>query len=219
LPADQQLQPLPEGERLKEPNPQDSEVIRRDFKIFRNDVIDREKSHGDGFTPDCPGCTAIRVGTVARNHTNICRDRYADSFMQSDKHKHRVILANRRLNVSGEAQAPVPPQQDAVVEPIREDAPGGPVEPNLMSDENVNEPIINNEGMDVGLLAQIAIEHIKFGVHVAELFSPPRVTALAVKVGFSAGFAFDLTQVDAETGKPWNFSDPKMRDRAWEIAG
>ena len=56
-----------------------------------------------------------------------------------------------------EAQAPVPPQQDAVVEPIREDSPDGPVEPNLMSDENVNEPIINDEGMDVGLLAQVAI--------------------------------------------------------------
>ena len=112
LPAEQQLKPLPEGERLKEPTPQDSEVIRRDFKIFRNDVIDREKAHGDGFTPDCPGCTAIRAGTVARNHTNICRDRYADIFMQCDKHKHRVILAIRRLNVDGEAQAPVQPQQE-----------------------------------------------------------------------------------------------------------
>ena len=69
-----------------------------------------------------------------------------------------------------------------------------------MSDENVNEPMINNEGMDVGLLAQIAIEHIKFGVHVAEVFSPPRVTAVAGKVGLSAGFALDLTQVDRRPG-------------------
>ena len=113
----------------------------------------------------------------------------------------------------------MPPQQDAVVVPIHEDGMDGPVEPNLMSDANVNEPIINDEGMDVGLLAQIAIEHIKFGVHVAEVFSPPRVTALADKVNLSAGFALDLTQVDAETGKPWNFSDPEMRDKAWKLQG
>ena len=44
------------------------------------------------------------------------------------------------------------------------------------------------EGMDVGMLASIAIEYIKFGKHVAEIYSPPRVAKVASKIGLRAGF-------------------------------
>ena len=71
--------------------------------------------------------------------------------------------------------------------------------------------------MEVGFLAHIAIEYIKFGKHVAEVFSPPRVTSTASKIGLRAGFALDLTQVEGETGKPWDFNDPEMRNRALKL--
>ena len=219
LPAEKQLQPFPEGERLREPSASDGEVIRRDFKIFRSDVLERQKTHGDGFTPDCPGCNAIRAGSsVARNHSNTCRERYSQILMSNDKTRHRVVLADRRLGIGGEAQASVPPPPVSV--------PDGSVEPAQMdSEENFHaqseavkdEPNGSEESMDLGLIAQIAIEHIKYGSHVAEVFSPPRVTALAGKSGLKPGFALDLTQLDTETGRPWDFSSPSMRERAWNL--
>ena len=36
----------------------------------------------------------------------------------------------------------------------------------------------------------------------AEVYSPPRVTAAARKMGLNAAWALDLTQVDPDDGKP-----------------
>ena len=48
---------------------------------------------------------------------------------------------------------------------------------------------------------------------VAEMYSPPRVTAMASTVGMKPGFAIDLTQVD-EDGEPWDFTCAEKRKRA-----
>ena len=64
----------------------------------------------------------------------------------------------------------------------------------FMSDAEEEEG--ENNDSDMGLIATIAIEYTKFGNHVSELFSPPRVTKIATKIGLHAGFALDLTQQD-----------------------
>ena len=87
-----------------------------------------------------------------------------------------------------------------------------------------NDPYIvdgEDHHMDVALIANIAIEYIKMGQHrvnhlkshVSEVYSPPRVTALAHKVGLSAGWALDLTQVDPDDGKPWDFNSAEKRQK------
>ena len=48
---------------------------------------------------------------------------------------------------------------------------------------------------------------------ISEAFSPPRVTIEARKMNMSGGWALDLTTAD-ETGQPWNFDDPSMREKA-----
>ena len=50
-------------------------------------------------------------------------------------------------------------------------------------------------------------------VDVSEVYSPPRVVALAHKFGLRPGFSLDIT-VDDETGKPWDFDDPGQRHKA-----
>ena len=65
--------------------------------------------------------------------------------------------------------------------------------------------------MNVGLLAQIAIEYIKFGNHVSEVYSPERVTKLARKHRLTSGFSIDLREVDPDTNKPWDLTDPEIR--------
>eukprot|EP00973_Karenia_brevis_P053051 7375893-Karenia_brevis.AAC.1 len=52
-----------------------------------------------------------------------------------------------------------------------------------------------------------------FSVDVAEVFSPKRVTEFARDYGLSPGWSLDLTTYD-ENGKPWDFTDANMRNKA-----
>ena len=54
---------------------------------------------------------------------------------------------------------------------------------------------------------------------VSEIYSAPRVTAMArrrKKYGIEPGVALDLTTSD-DQGRPWDFSDPRARQRAKEL--
>ena len=51
---------------------------------------------------------------------------------------------------------------------------------------------------------------------VSEVYSPPRVTAMARAMGMNAGWALDLRTVDAN-GRKWNFEDPSRRTEALRL--
>ena len=56
-------------------------------------------------------------------------------------------------------------------------------------------------------------------VDVAEIYSPPRMAAMASRLGYTAGFSMDLTTSD-ENGLPWDLplADTQRRAlRRWEI--
>ena len=55
-------------------------------------------------------------------------------------------------------------------------------------------------------------------VHVAEIYSPPRVTAEARNLCLIPGFALDM-QVEKTTGVPWNFGLAEHRDEARMLLG
>ena len=48
--------------------------------------------------------------------------------------------------------------------------------------------------------------------HVSEVWSPPRVTALASEYGLSPGTAYDIETKD-ELGNPWDFDKPEQRNK------
>ena len=50
LPAEQQLQPLPDGDRVGVSTPDDRKFAHRDFVIHKGDLKKRQQSHGDGYT-------------------------------------------------------------------------------------------------------------------------------------------------------------------------
>ena len=52
---------------------------------------------------------------------------------------------------------------------------------------------------------------------VSEIYSPPRVSALARRMGLRKGFALDLTVVDPDDGRPWDFAIPAERDKALQM--
>ena len=52
------------------------------------------------------------------------------------------------------------------------------------------------------------------GHHVTEVYSPPRVTTWASRMKLTPGLAFDLTGLDPEDGRPWDFNDPNKAAKA-----
>ena len=55
------------------------------------------------------------------------------------------------------------------------------------------------------------------GSHDTEVYSPPRVTAWAERMRMVPGLALDLTCVDPDDGKPWDFNDPDKADKVRRI--
>ena len=61
------------------------------------------------------------------------------------------------------------------------------------------------------------LDKVDFTTHVSEIYSPPRVTGLAGKMGLDPGMALDLSVVDPDDGKPWDFNDASKRKKALHI--
>ena len=53
--------------------------------------------------------------------------------------------------------------------------------------------------------------------HLAEVYSPPRVTSLAHQFGLRAGFALDLTVLDEDDGLPWDFDNIDKQKKAMRL--
>ncbi len=51
----------------------------------------------------------------------------------------------------------------------------------------------------------------------AEMYSPPRITEMAEKLGMRPGWALDLTVTDPEDGLPWDFTDQAKRKKAKDM--
>ena len=49
-----------------------------------------------GRTPGCPGCEAIAAGTVAKTHSESCRQRIMDEMKKDEELARRVDLAEGR---------------------------------------------------------------------------------------------------------------------------
>merc|ERR1739836_104715 len=54
---------------------------------------------------------------------------------------------------------------------------------------------------------------VEEAIEVAEVYSVPRVTTVASKMGLKAGWALDLCTLD-EMGRPWDFTQVDMRNKA-----
>ena len=53
--------------------------------------------------------------------------------------------------------------------------------------------------------------------HITEVYSPPRVNAMAQECGLIPGFSLDLTTVDPDDGRPWDFNCQDKADKAEEL--
>ncbi len=54
-------------------------------------------------------------------------------------------------------------------------------------------------------------------MHVAEVYSPPRMAAAAERHGLRPGWSLDITEVDPEDGQPWDLSKVEKQRKAWKL--
>ena len=83
------------------------------------------------------------------------------------------------------------------------------------SDNDVfyEDDFVEDPEMELGALRELfLLGHAQ--PHVAEIFSPSRVTSHARKYSLLPGFALDLTNNDPFDNQPWDFRDPVKRRRA-----
>ena len=67
--------------------------------------------------------------------------------------------------------------------------------------------------MLAGRSKQAPLAASQYASECAEVYSPPRITAVAGRMGLKPAWALDLTTVDDE-GKPWDFSRADQRKKA-----
>ena len=218
-PAEQQsaLINIDSGERLPEPlaEGESHPIVHIDFKIFKKDLEDARF----GYTDNCPGCIAARNKSNQRAHSIICRERLRTEFAKYPDTRKRVEMAERRLRPIADN---IPQPNEDMDVPMS--APAPQAEPRIDADDVGEDlfwdPDLGNEPDQdeimgrIGVLANIAIERIKYGHHITEVYSPRRVNREAVQVGLTPGLTLDLTTVDPEDGKPWDFTCKSKRDKA-----
>ena len=52
---------------------------------------------------------------------------------------------------------------------------------------------------------------------ILEVYSPPRVNGMANALGIATGLSLDLTEVDPDDGKPWDFTKKDKRDKVLDM--
>ena len=65
--------------------------------------------------------------------------------------------------------------------------------------------------MNIGFLAELAYEYIRYGQHVSEIYSPPRVAKLAQKFNLRPGFSIDIRENDPDDNMPWDLNNFEKR--------
>ena len=62
-----------------------------------------------------------------------------------------------------------------------------------------------------------ALEREGISGSVLEIFSPTRVNGMAGRLGIVPGMSLDLTTVDPDDGRPWDFNNPAKRAKAMDM--
>ena len=196
-----------------------------------------------GETKGCPACSAIKTrgdvpGRIGKHHSEECRRRILHE-MESDPQYRHLVKRNRGSNNDdySKAESSISNVQPDIQKPHNdkhERYTDGDVQPMQDREEimhmwsNVKKAIVHikdrikeieNErdramnGCLGAKLNETMLGVVLNQMQVSEVYSPPRVVEMANKMGLRGGWSLDLTTHD-EDGRPWDFNDATMRNRA-----
>ena len=210
------------------------EFASRRFKITTSDI----NTHG--ATIGCPACSNILRHKRAGNHNETCRARiHRELTIRADPRIVREV--SEALGEAIEPDALPPPdeaqqEEDRALERESAEEDGMSVAPSTNPDV---EGMLYELTADYHRAHKLAkwestvssqwsgkcwsdgvremdslVQEGDIHSHVSEIYSPPRVTGLASGLGLVPGMALDLSAVDPDDGKAWDFNDPAKRSKA-----
>ena len=158
-----------------------------------------------GATRGCPACREIQrrgqeAGRLGYNHSSACRQRIFNEMTRDPEYKP-LVDKHGNMKTSDDKDLVALEQQIGQAKWAKRAI-------------NVIEQRMMAEGDNLGsMLNSVMMKMLGKEMDVAEVYSPPRVTAMAQKMGLRAGWSSDLTICD-EIGQPGGFNKVNMRNKA-----
>ena len=171
----------------------DDEAEETPYKKSADSFHVSQKAIGKYGTIDgCPACRAIQrrgngVGRIGYNHSKECRERVMDA-MQNDPEYRQLAKKTR-------------PEVHVIRRHVQR-----------AIDHITNTEVLRQNNLGTQL-DRMMLNMLTTKMQVAEIYSPPRVVAMANKMGLSRGWSLDLTTQD-ENGVAWDFNKIHMRNKA-----
>ena len=158
-----------------------------------------------GTTDGCAACTAIKRlgharGKLNYNHSAECRERILNHMKDDPQYrslmeKHGIAHESSSLEMISEVE------REEMLGHVRK------------AIYQVNNMPTRQKSDTERKLDKAMMELLIANMQVAEVYSPPRVTAMARAIGLRAGWSLDLTTRDSD-GRLWGFNELEMRNRA-----
>ena len=161
-----------------------------------------------GYTEGCEGCRRAQAGRGAvgpRTHSEACRKRVQEEMEKDERGKERLTRKKRKDDefLEEHAKKQEEAEEEAAKKRARKEEPprGEKREGEKQSEEEPPEKATRTDE-DKGVssssssgLEDVVLEVLReklFGVDVAEIYSPDRISAEAKKFGLKAGWSMDL---------------------------
>ena len=167
--------------------------------------VSREAIAMYGATDGCAACTALKRLGHARgkpnyNHSAQCRERIlqhmkADPQYGNLMEKHGIDVEVANLELVSEIQ------RGEMLVHVRK------------AIHHIDQTSGRQRSDTERTIDKAMMEQLITNMHVAEIYNPPRVTAMARSMGMRAGWSLDLTTQDSD-GRRWDFNELEMRNRA-----
>ena len=229
---------VPEGEPIgRMPETQVREYKSRRFQIRKHDL----RKHG--LTIGCDGCDNFLKHPDKKgiNHSEACRDRLSQALGAEGDPR---VLAEAESYLEGSPDIPpaAGPDDLAPDNLVGEDMQGIGDDMSVVDNEELPlagellqltasekvsahfgrwEKQVTSQWKGRGKTWGDGVAEMEYKLnamditsHVSEIYSPPRVTGLAEKMGLIRGVALDLSVPDPDDGKPWDFNDASKRKKA-----
>ena len=183
--------------------------------------VSRKVMEKYGPTDGCPVCTSIHArglisGRVGINHNDQCRERIIKQ-MRNDpqygrlvqKHEGNVGVVqtgecNNNNNNNNDNYSTRTPKEDSRLSEQR-----GHVRKALHA---ANQELKKEACSVTNQLNQTMLQMMVSSMHVAEFYSPPRITNMAKEMGLRGGWSMDITTQDTD-GRAWDCNILEMRNR------
>ena len=157
-----------------------------------------------GPTEGCLACTSmtkrgIASGRIGINHNDQCRKRITDA-MKDDPHYHTLVKKHETGNNVDTVES----------DRTRLEEQRGNLKKSIHKMKQKMKETVNTITKQ---LEQTMLHTLIAQMDIAEFYSPPRITSMASRMGLRAGWSMDITTHDTD-GRPWDFNNPEMRNRA-----